>query len=128
MKAAWRRFRPSLSNLIGTSENCWQRRCDVDVEEHPDVAFLLVAALLGARRTVQAAELLRRLETMTASRSDWRPWRARSEFLWAVYAEQTADIPGVLEHSAAATRLMGAAADHPSAVPRDPGMPPPAHR
>ena len=79
------------------------------------MAFLLVAALLGARRTVQAVEMLRRLETITATRPDWRPWRARLEFLWAVFAEQTADIPGVLEHSAAATRLMGAG-DHPSVV------------
>ena len=88
---------------------------DVEVEEHPDVAFLLVAALLGARRTVQGVEMLRRLETITATRPDWRPWRARLEFLWAVFAEQTADIPGVLEHSAAATRLMGAG-NHPSVV------------
>ena len=89
---------------------------DVDGEEDSDVAFLLVAALLGARRTAQAAELLRRLEARAASRSNWRSWRARLEFLWAVYAEQTADLPGVMEHSAAATQLMGAAADHPSAV------------
>ena len=74
---------------------------------HTDVAFLLVAALLGARRLVQAAELLRRLEAVTASRPDWRRWRARSEFLWAVYAEHTADVPGVLAHSERpATRLM----------------------
>jgi DNA-binding CsgD family transcriptional regulator/tetratricopeptide (TPR) repeat protein len=86
------------------------------VEEHSDVTFLLAAIMLGAGRMVQAAELLRRLDTMTGSRPDRRQWRARSEFLWAVYAERAADIPGVIEHSAAATRLMRAAAGYPSAA------------
>ena len=93
----------------------------VDVETQTDVTFLLVAALLGARRMVEAAELLRRLEAITESRSDWRQWRARSEFLWAVYAEHTADVPGVLAHSEAATRLMRIAGDQPSVVPETQG-------
>ena len=72
--------------------------------------FLLAAALLGARRMAQAARLLQRLDVMTADRSDRLQWRARAEFLWAVYAEHISDIPGVLEHSAAAAQIIKHAA------------------
>ena len=58
----------------------------------------------------QAARLLQRLDVMTADRSDRLQWSARAEFLWAVYAEQISDIPGVLEHSAAAARIIEPAA------------------
>jgi DNA-binding CsgD family transcriptional regulator len=73
-----------------------------DLEEHSEALYLLAAALFGDRRRVHAAELLECLDAIAARRPNWRQWRARSEFLWAVHAEQTADTAGVLEHTAAA--------------------------
>ena len=79
---------------------------EVDPGYGPEGTFMLAAGLLGARRMAQAARLLRRLDVMTADRSDRLQWSARAEFLWAVYAEQISDIPGVLEHSAAAAQII----------------------
>ncbi len=85
-------------------------------EEDYESLFLVAAALLGARRMTQAADLLQRLDTIAAPRGNRQRWRARTEFLWAVYAEQSADIPTVLEHATAAGRLIEATAERPSDV------------
>jgi DNA-binding CsgD family transcriptional regulator len=78
-----------------------------DVQEQCESLYLLAAALVGAQRMSQAAMLLRRLETMTATSSSRQMWRARAEFLRAVHAEHRADIPGVLVHCAGAELLIG---------------------
>jgi DNA-binding CsgD family transcriptional regulator len=84
---------------------------DVDLEGYCQAVYAVAAALLGARRVGEAAKLLRRLDSIAAPGTNSRAWKARSEFLWAVHAEQTADLPGVLEHAAAAAPLAGAAPD-----------------
>src|SRR5262249_23049676 len=77
------------------------------IAEYPEGIYVQAAALLGARRTAQAALLLRRLDTITARLADRPRWRQRNEFLWAVHAQLTADVPGVLEHCVAAARSAG---------------------
>jgi DNA-binding CsgD family transcriptional regulator len=79
---------------------------EADPGPGPEGTFLLAAGALGARRMAQAARLLRRLDVMTAGRADRWQWTAREEFLWAVYAEQISDIPGVLEHAAASVQII----------------------
>jgi DNA-binding CsgD family transcriptional regulator len=78
----------------------------VAIEENCAGIYLLAASLVAARRMTEAASLLRQLDAIAASRPGWRAWRGRSEFLWAVHAEQTGDIPAVLRHSATATELI----------------------
>jgi DNA-binding CsgD family transcriptional regulator len=82
---------------------------DIDLEGYCHAIYAVAAALLGARRAADAAKLLRQLDTMAAPGTNGREWKARSEFLWAVFAEQTADSPAVLEHAAAAAPLAVAA-------------------
>ncbi len=91
----------------------------LDPEERGEAAYLVAAALLGARRIVQADKLLRQLEAVTALSSHRRRWKARLEFLWAVHADQIGDIPALAEHSAAAARLVGATDEPPSDTYRD---------
>jgi len=76
-------------------------------DEHPETLYVIAAALLSAGRITGATRLLRRLDALTAFRSDSQRWRGRSEYLWALHADQTGDVPGVLEHCAASTRAIG---------------------
>ncbi len=85
-----------------------------DPADGPEGTYLLAAALLGARRMAQAAQLLQRLVVIAAGRPDRLQWKARVEFLWAVYAEQIADLSGVLEHCAAAAQIFGPAGQMPN--------------
>jgi DNA-binding CsgD family transcriptional regulator/tetratricopeptide (TPR) repeat protein len=89
---------------------------DVDLQEDSEALYVVAAALLAVGQTVQAANLLRRLDALPSPDSDWRQWRARLEFLWAVYAEQTGDMFGVLERAEEATRLTGAISPRPMEV------------
>ncbi|HUJ65950.1 MAG TPA: LuxR C-terminal-related transcriptional regulator [Acidimicrobiales bacterium] len=82
---------------------------DIDLEGYCEAIYAVAAALLGARRVAEAAKLLRQLDSMAAPGTHGREWKARSEFLWAVQAERTADSPAVLEHAAAAAPLAAAA-------------------
>jgi DNA-binding CsgD family transcriptional regulator len=95
---------------------------DLDPEEHCEAGYLVAAALLGARRTVQADSLLRELETTTARSSHQRWWRARLEFLWALHSDQTGDIQGLLDHTEAATKLIAAKPEPPSDTNRGQGF------
>jgi DNA-binding CsgD family transcriptional regulator len=77
-----------------------------DIEDHPEAVYLLAASLLAARRMARAAYWLRRLDSISADLADQQQWQGRSAFLWTLYAEQTGDIPTVLEQSATAARLI----------------------
>ncbi len=73
-----------------------------DVGEYAEGIYVQAAALLAARRLAPAARLLQRLDAITGGRPDRSQWVRRTEFLWAVYAHQTADVASVLEHCTAA--------------------------
>jgi DNA-binding CsgD family transcriptional regulator len=77
----------------------------IGADRCPERTYLLAAALLEARHIARAAQLLARLDSMTASRPDRRQWRSRIEFLWAIYAQQVGDPAGMLEHCVAAGSL-----------------------
>ena len=80
----------------------------IEMEEDHESTYVLAASLLAARRMTEAVRLLRRVDDIAAARPGWQLWRCRSEFLWAVYAEQTGDLPAVLEHAARAAHLIDA--------------------
>jgi LuxR family maltose regulon positive regulatory protein len=80
---------------------------EVDVDRDPGRTYAYAAALLCSMRIAEAAQLLQRLDTITANESDRRLWRGRVEFLWAIHAERLADAPSTLDHCRAMTDLMG---------------------
>jgi hypothetical protein len=82
------------------------------LEEYQQGICVQAAALLVTLPVAPAVLLLRRLDAIMARRSDRQRWNRRAEFLWAVYAQQTADLAGVLEHCAAAGRDLGARSAH----------------
>lgn len=73
-----------------------------ELGDDPEAMYFLAATLLAGQRAARAAPMLRRLDTITASRGDRRLWRRRVEFLWAAHAERSADSAGVLDHCRAA--------------------------
>jgi DNA-binding CsgD family transcriptional regulator/tetratricopeptide (TPR) repeat protein len=85
----------------------------IEIEDDYETTYVLAASLLAARRMTEAAKLLQRVDAMAAARPGWQLWRARSEFLWAVYAEQTGDLRAVLEHATTASELIDASAGRP---------------
>ena len=48
--------------------------------------YVEAATLLDAYRVSEAAELLGQLRTVTACEADGLQWKARIDFLWAIYA------------------------------------------
>jgi LuxR family transcriptional regulator, maltose regulon positive regulatory protein len=76
-------------------------------DRDPARTYVCAAALMCSPRIAEAAQVLRRLDVMTADGADRQLWRARVEFLWAVNAERMADVPGVLDHCRAVGQLMG---------------------
>jgi DNA-binding CsgD family transcriptional regulator len=103
-------FQPAnfASNEQGTTELPVEGD-ETDPEGYCEAIYVVAAALIGARRGAEAAKLLRHLDTVAAPGTYGPEWKARTEFLWAVHAEQTADLPAVLEHTAAAAPLALAA-------------------
>jgi LuxR family maltose regulon positive regulatory protein len=87
--------------------------------------YVQAATLLGAFKVSDAAQLLRRLNTVTAPHADGPRWKGRVEFLWAVHADGIADAAGALEHCRAAGELMGPTPPRPhGSVPgHEPGLP-----
>ncbi len=79
--------------------------------EDPSRVYILAAALMSRLEVAQAAQLLQRLGTITADDPDRGQWQGRAEFLWALYAESIADVSSVLDHTQAATELMGPSPD-----------------
>jgi LuxR family maltose regulon positive regulatory protein len=101
-------FQPIELNRGGTGSYDLHRATGrTGVDGCPESTYLLAAALLGARRMAQAAQLLAGLDNVTAHRPDHQRWTGRMEFLWAIYAQQIADPAEVLQHCAAAARSMG---------------------
>jgi LuxR family transcriptional regulator, maltose regulon positive regulatory protein len=82
-----------------------------DLDEDPGRTYIYAAALLCSQRIAEAAQLLRRLDAITADESDRRLWRGRVEFLWAVHAERLADAASVLDHCRTMSELMGPPAE-----------------
>ena len=69
--------------------------------------YVQAATLLAAYRVSEAAQLLGQLCEVTAGDADGLQWRARIDFLWAIYADRTADAPGVLDNCRSTAELMG---------------------
>ncbi len=69
--------------------------------------YVRAATLLAAYRVSEAAQLLDQLHAATDRDADGLQWRARIDFLWAVYADRTADAPGVLDKCRSTAQLMG---------------------
>jgi DNA-binding CsgD family transcriptional regulator len=84
-----------------------------DDEQYQSI-YVLAASLLASRRVAEAVKVLRQLDAIAAARPGWQVWRARSEFLWAMHAEQTGDLPAVLQHSVTASQLFRATAERPA--------------
>jgi LuxR family maltose regulon positive regulatory protein len=80
---------------------------DADIDRDPGRTYIYAAALLCSQRIAQAAQLLRRLDAITAHDTNRRLWRGRVEFLWAVHAERLADAASVLDHCRTLSELMG---------------------
>jgi LuxR family maltose regulon positive regulatory protein len=101
-------FRPIEFNLGPTgSYDLHPESVRAGVDESPESTYLLAAALLAARRMARAAQLLAGLDQVTAHRPDRQQWRGRTEFLWAIYAQEIADPAEVLQHCADAARSLG---------------------
>ena len=69
--------------------------------------YVRAATLLAAYRVSEASQLLGQLREVTAGDADGLQWRARIDFLWAIYADRTADALGVLDNCRATAELMG---------------------
>ena len=69
--------------------------------------YVQAATLLDAHRVSEAAYLLRQLHTATNREAGGLRWRGRIDFLWAVYADRTADTTGVLDNVRAVGDLLG---------------------
>jgi LuxR family transcriptional regulator, maltose regulon positive regulatory protein len=80
---------------------------DADLAREPGRTYIYAAALLCSQRIAEAAQLLRRLDGLTANDADRRLWRGRIEFLWAVHAERLVDATSVLDHCRTMSELMG---------------------
>ena len=69
--------------------------------------YIQAATLLAAYRVSEASQLLGQLCEVTAGDTDGLQWRARIDFLWGIYADRTADAPGVLDNCRSTAELMG---------------------
>jgi LuxR family maltose regulon positive regulatory protein len=83
---------------------------DRERDRELEVCFMFAAALLAARLTGDARRIFRHLDAKALNPSDRKRWRARAEFLWALHAENMADVPGVITRCRETDRLMGASA------------------
>jgi LuxR family transcriptional regulator, maltose regulon positive regulatory protein len=92
---------------IGDASFSVPGRPDTDFDRDPDRTYAYAAALLCSQRIGEAAQLLRRLDTIATDDAERRRWRGRVEFLWAVHAERLADAPSVLDHCRSISELMG---------------------
>ena len=69
--------------------------------------YAQAATLLDAHRVSEAAHVLRQLQTVTNTEPGGLWWKGRIDFLWAVYADRTADAAGVLDNCRAVGQLIG---------------------
>ncbi len=69
--------------------------------------YVQAATLLAAYRVSEASRLVGQLCEVTAGDADGLQWRARIDFLWGIYADRTADAPGVLDNCRSTAELMG---------------------
>ena len=83
-------------------------------EEDYESLFLVAAALLGARRMTQAADLLQRLDTIAAPRGNRQRWRARTEF----YGPSTPNRALIFPPSWSTPRRQGGSSKQPLSVRR----------
>ncbi|HXW82441.1 MAG TPA: AAA family ATPase, partial [Acidimicrobiales bacterium] len=95
-------------------------RLGVDVEEGPSQMYFAAATLMCAQRFDEAALVLRRVGHVTIDHQDQRRWEARTEFLWALYADQLGDAAAVIEDCLRVEELVRAPLVQTGAEPPEP--------